>query len=103
LADEVKAGPITKGSSDVNDSEESQPLRLVVTRSGDFGLFMELGRQERSAIKQLKGSDGALAEQIQVAVEERLDQMGIGSSAEVLPVVFLYRVRDDFATEPVET
>jgi hypothetical protein len=88
----------------LDQGEKSQPLRLVVTGSVDFGLLMELGRQERSEIKRLKRSGGALAEQIQMAVEERLDQMGIGSADEVVPVIFLYRAREaDDSTEPVET
>jgi hypothetical protein len=77
---------------------------LVVTRSADIGLLMDLGRQERSDIRRLKKSDGPLAQQIQAAVEERRDQLGIGSTVEVVPVVFLYRARegDDGAAEQPE-
>jgi hypothetical protein len=86
----------------LDKGERSQLSRLVVTRSVDFGLLMDLGRQGRGEIKRLKRSNGLLAEQIQKAVEERLDQLSISSSGEVVPVVFLYRVpkADDGATEP---
>jgi hypothetical protein len=87
----------------VDQSDRPPSSRLVVTRSVDIGLLIDLGRQERSDIKLLKRSDGPLALQIQAAVEEQRDQLGIGS-VEVVPVVFLYRARegDDRAAEPPE-
>lgn len=87
----------------MDQSDRPPSSRLVVTRSVDIGLLIDLGRQERSDIKLLKRSDGPLALQIQAAVEEQRDQLGIGS-VEVVPVVFLYRARegDDRAAEPPE-
>ena len=88
----------------MDQSDRPPSSRLVVTRSVHIGLLIDLGRQERSDIKLLKRSDGPLALQIQAAVEEQRDQLGIGSAVEVVPVVFLYRARegDDRAAEPPE-
>lgn len=75
-------------------NDELHSSRLVLTRSTDVGLLIELGRQERSEIKRLKKSDGPLAQYIQSTVDEQRDQLGISSAVEVVPIVFLYRARE---------
>jgi hypothetical protein len=67
---------------------------VVLAGSADIGLLMEFGRQRRSGIKRLKRSDGPLALQIQAAIEAQRGKLGISSAVEVVPVIFLYRVRE---------
>jgi hypothetical protein len=73
---------------DQNDSAQS--LVPSAARPCEVGLFVELGRQRPKAIKLLKRGGGALSRQIRAAVERWREQLGIESSAEVVPVVVLY-------------
>ena len=56
----------------------------------NVGLVVDLGEQRRKEIKRLKRGEGALAEQIQAAVEEARRSLGIDDEVEVVPVVLLY-------------
>jgi hypothetical protein len=59
----------------------------------DMGLFLELGRRQRKQITQLKEGTGPLTRRVQAAVDRWREQLNVDASAEVVPVVLLYRRR----------
>jgi hypothetical protein len=64
---------------------------MTTARLPNVGLVVELGPQRRKQIKRLKRGEGALAQQIQGAVDQRREELGIDVDAEIVPVVLLYR------------
>jgi hypothetical protein len=74
-------------------TKSAQPQLSVTTapRPTDFGLFIELGGQEREEITRLKRGTGALTRQIQAAIDRWREELGIDTGTEVVPVVLLYR------------
>jgi len=71
------------------------PARLPQT-----GLFIDLGSQARRRIRRLKGGDGGLARQIQLAVDRARQELGIDAGTEIVPVVLLYRRDEPDRDEP---
>ena len=70
---------------------EPQPSLPVAVRLPSIGLLVDLGRQRRKQIKRLKRGDGRLTRQIQAALDQSRRELGIDQSAEIIPVVILYR------------
>ena len=71
----------------------SRPSLLAVTRP-NIGLLVEVGKQRRKQIKRLKRGDGRLKAQILAALDSAREELGIDRSAEIVPVVILYRYAD---------
>jgi hypothetical protein len=72
--------------------ESSVPL--MTTQIPSVGLFIELGRQVRKDIRQLKQGDSTLTWQIEAAVTSLRESLGIEADVEVVPVVILYRLAE---------
>jgi hypothetical protein len=70
------------------------PSFPVPARLPHTGLFIDLGSQARRRIRRLKGGDGQLAREIQAAVDQSRQELGIDPGTEIVPVVLLYR-RDE--------
>jgi hypothetical protein len=72
--------------------ESSVPM--TTTQIPSIGLFIELGRQVRKDIRQLKQGDSALTWQIEAAVTALRESLGIEADVEVVPVVLLYHLAE---------
>jgi hypothetical protein len=83
-----------QAESDTMDSGDPRRTLATTDRVPNIGLVVEFGAQRRKHIKRLKRGEGALAWQIQQAVDQQREELGIDPSAEVVPVVILYR-RDE--------
>jgi hypothetical protein len=84
-----------------NDSPQSPTP--TAARPCEVGLFVELGRPRAQEIKRLKRGNGALSQQIRLAVDRWREQLGIESAAEVVPVVLLYRHDEPYQVVVVPT
>jgi len=63
----------------------------MVTRLPDGSLLVELDRQPRARIRDLKDGGGALAREVQAAVLAQREALGLAADVEIVPVVLLYR------------
>jgi hypothetical protein len=73
------------------DKAERRELCLpVATPLGNIGLLVDLGRQPRKQIKQLKHGDGPLSYQIAAAVASSREQLNVDVDTEITPVILLY-------------
>jgi len=68
-----------------------QPQEPVATASPDNAVLLDLGGQSPKQVKRLKQGKGALAYQVQAAVERERERLGIGADVAITPVVLLYR------------
>jgi len=75
----------------MDENHGPQPRLPVVTTLPDVGLLIDVGRQSHDQIRRLKRGNGQLAQQLQMAVLQSRKQLGLGSAAEIVPVVVLYR------------
>jgi hypothetical protein len=57
---------------------------------GHAGLLLDLGELGRKEVRRLKRGKGLLARQIQAAVEEQFQRLGMEPTIEIVPVVLLY-------------
>jgi hypothetical protein len=72
--------------------EPSDDRRSVVPAAlPDNGLLLDLGPQPGKQIKRLKEGKGALAYQVQAAIEDARSRLGIDADVAIIPVVLLYR------------
>ena len=76
--------------------DSPQPLLPAATPVPNLGLILDLGRQPRAHIKRLKQADGQLTAQIQAAVEEARKELDIAADKEIVPVVLLYSIDNDY-------
>jgi hypothetical protein len=87
--------PHAESDTAANGTGDAPSGTLVTTaRLPNTGLLVDLGQQRRKRVNRLKHGDGALAWQIQQAVDRQRQELGISADAEIVPVVLLYR-RDD--------
>ena len=87
--------PHAENDTAASGTGDAPPGTLVTTaRLPNTGLLVDLGRQRRKRVERLKRGDGALAWQIQQAVDRQRQALGISADAEVVPVVLLYRSDD---------
>jgi len=80
----------------MEDDDSPQPLLPAATPVPNLGLILDLGRQPRARIKRLKRADGQLIAQIQAAVEEARKELDIAADKEIVPVVLLYSIDNDY-------
>jgi len=80
----------------MEDGDSPQPQLPAATPMPNLGLILDLGRQPRTHIKRLKQADGRLTAQIQAAVEEARKELGIAADKEIVPVVLLYSIDNDY-------
>jgi hypothetical protein len=91
-SDMTASGSAESGAMETGDLP---PGTLMTTaRLPNTGLLVDLGRQRRKRVNRLKRGEGALAWQIQHAVDRQRQELGISPDAEVVPVVLLYRHDD---------
>ena len=76
---------------DMDKNDQSQLSITTADMASDVGLFVELGSQGRKEIARLKEGKGVLARQIKTAIDHWHQELGTDPSAEVVPVVLLYR------------
>jgi hypothetical protein len=71
------------------DEGDPQTLPLVKQLPG-IGLMVDMGTQPEARIKRLKRGEGELARQVQAAVLQSRETLGLGTDVEIVPVVLLY-------------
>lgn len=57
----------------------------------EAGLLIDVGRQRRKHVNRLMQGEGRLAREVQAALYNAREELGIDSAAEIIPVVLLYR------------
>jgi hypothetical protein len=57
----------------------------------NLGILLKVGRRRRKQIKRLKLGDGRLRWQIEAAVDNAREELGIDGSVQIVPVVILFR------------
>jgi hypothetical protein len=75
----------------MNKRVSPQSSLPTTARLPNIGLLIELGPQRRKQIKRLKRGKGPVTQQIQTAVDQRREELGIDDAAEIVPVLLLYR------------
>lgn len=64
----------------------------------DTGFLIDVGRQRRKHVNRLKRGEGRLAREVQAALYNAREELGIDPATEIVPVVLLYRCTEsDYA------
>lgn len=75
----------------MEDSDVPLPPIPAAPSSPTAGLLVDVGSQRPKQINRLKRGEGRIARQVQAALYNAREHLGIDAAAEIVPVVLLYR------------
>lgn len=81
-------------TEDLDAGGSAQGSLPAVPPLANVGLIVDAGRQRRKHIKRLRRGVGRVAAQIEAAVDQAREELGIGPDTEIVPVVLLYDCPD---------
>jgi hypothetical protein len=80
----------------MNASDDSGRALPAAVQIPGTGLLVDLGKQSRAEVKELRQGHGRLCEHLAAVVDGARHELGISADVEIIPIVLLYR-RDDQA------
>ena len=75
--------------------DEAGVPTAAASRAAVEGLFIDLGEREPEDVALLKDGTGAMMGEIHSAIDRWRETLGIDIAGDIMPVVLLYRRRND--------
>jgi hypothetical protein len=83
----------------MEEREQAGASIAAASRASVEGLFIDLGERGSEDVARLKEGAGVLTGDIHAAIDRWRESLGIDTSDDIVPVVLLYRQRNDRSSD----